>query len=159
MTLSATDAGSGVDAIRYTTDGSEPTSSSPAYTGAITVDETKTIRWQAWDKAGNAESTRTQLLKVDRVDPTVTITSPAEGASIDNSRNVQVQANASDDGAGVFAVLFYKDGSLVGYDNTAPYAVTWTPRKKDRGRTALTAVAFDRAGNWRRSTAVTVNVR
>jgi hypothetical protein len=61
VTLSATDAGpstgaSGVRNIRYTTDGSAPTSSSPIYTGPISVSSTTTIRFRAEDNAGNVES-------------------------------------------------------------------------------------------------------
>jgi peptidoglycan/xylan/chitin deacetylase (PgdA/CDA1 family) len=61
VTLSATDAGpstgvSGVQNIRYTTHGSAPTSSSPIYTGPISVGSTTTIRFRAEDNAGNVES-------------------------------------------------------------------------------------------------------
>ena len=57
VSLSATDAGgSGLNEIRYTTDGSNPTGGSPAYSGAITVATTTTIRFRAEDNAGNVES-------------------------------------------------------------------------------------------------------
>ncbi|HEY6771908.1 MAG TPA: polysaccharide deacetylase family protein [Solirubrobacterales bacterium] len=61
VTLSATDTGrstgaSGVQNIRYTTDGSNPTSSSPVYSGPISVASTTTIKFRAEDNAGNVES-------------------------------------------------------------------------------------------------------
>jgi Polysaccharide deacetylase/Chitobiase/beta-hexosaminidase C-terminal domain len=60
VTLSATDAGgagvSGVQNIRYTTDGSDPTGSSPVYTGPIPVGSTTTIKFRAEDNARNVES-------------------------------------------------------------------------------------------------------
>jgi peptidoglycan/xylan/chitin deacetylase (PgdA/CDA1 family) len=60
-TLSATDTGrstgtSGVQNIRFTTDGSNPTGSSPIYTGPINVSSTTTIRFRAEDNARNVES-------------------------------------------------------------------------------------------------------
>jgi peptidoglycan/xylan/chitin deacetylase (PgdA/CDA1 family) len=60
VTLSGTDAGgsgvSGVQNIRYTTDGSDPTGSSPVYTGPIAVGSTATIKFRAEDNARNVES-------------------------------------------------------------------------------------------------------
>ncbi len=56
-TLSATDPGSsGLKGIRYTTDGSEPSASSPLYTGPIPVTSPTTIRFRAEDHVGNVES-------------------------------------------------------------------------------------------------------
>ena len=56
VALSATDAESGVSVIRYTTDGSDPTASSTAYGGPFTVSSTTTIKYRAWDNAGNVEA-------------------------------------------------------------------------------------------------------
>lgn len=60
-TLSAADTGrstgaSGVQNIRYTTDGSNPTGSSPVYRGPITVNSTTTIKFRGEDNARNVES-------------------------------------------------------------------------------------------------------
>ncbi len=55
-TLSATDDASGVDEIRYTTDGSEPNGTSTLYTGAIPVNATTTIKFFATDVAAKVES-------------------------------------------------------------------------------------------------------
>lgn len=64
VTFTVTDAGSGVSSTRYTTDGTTPTLSSPAYTAPVVLTSTKTIKFRAYDVAGNVEATRTQLIKV-----------------------------------------------------------------------------------------------
>ncbi len=65
VSLSATDGhGSGVDAIRYTTDGSPPTAASPIYAGPFDVEQTSTVRFFATDRAGNAEQPQTQLVQI-----------------------------------------------------------------------------------------------
>jgi hypothetical protein len=80
VTLAATDnaGGSGVTEIRYTTDGSTPTASdavSPngtTYSGAFTVSATATVKYRAFDNAGNAEAVNSQQINIDKLPPTVT---------------------------------------------------------------------------------------
>ena len=73
-TLDATDSGpAGVKEIRYTTDGSDPTSSSPVYAGGIAVNATRTIKFRAEDNAGNLETTKSQTIVIDTVNPTSAI--------------------------------------------------------------------------------------
>jgi peptidoglycan/xylan/chitin deacetylase (PgdA/CDA1 family) len=149
VTLSATDAGaSGVSVIRYTTDGSEPTVSSPTYTGPVTVSGTTTVKYRAWDNAGNVEATKAQVINIDAEAPTVAITSPAAGATVKGI--VKVTASANDAGSGVAAVSFYANGVLIETRTGAPYTVTWNTRKLARGQYTLTAVAEDVARNSRR---------
>ncbi len=52
VSLSAVDSGTAVTAIRYTTDGTDPTTASPLYTSPFTVSSTKTVKFRAWDNAG-----------------------------------------------------------------------------------------------------------
>jgi Chitobiase/beta-hexosaminidase C-terminal domain len=67
VTLSGSDSGgSGLKNIRYTTNGSNPTSSSPIYSSPISVCSTRTIRWRAEDNAGNIESVRSQTIRLSR---------------------------------------------------------------------------------------------
>ena len=54
VTPHGTDLGSGVDVIRYTTDGSDPDASSPVYTGPFSQATSGTIRYRSWDVTGNA---------------------------------------------------------------------------------------------------------
>jgi hypothetical protein len=96
VSLSATEAGSGVDVIRYTLNGSDPTASSPSYSGPFTVSTTTTVNYRAWDTAGNVEATKTQRIQMDTVAPTVVITSPANGATVNG--NIKVVASPAKDG-------------------------------------------------------------
>src|SRR5207247_353207 len=74
VSLAATDAESGVAVIRYTTDGTDPTTSSPLYTTPFTVSATSTVKYRAWDNAGNVEATNSALIQVDTAAPSSSIT-------------------------------------------------------------------------------------
>ena len=88
--------------------------------------------------------------------PTVTITSPASGASVGGT--ITVTASASDD-VGVAGVEFRLDGlSLAAEDATAPYASSWNTVSVADGSHTLTAVARDAAGNTATSAPVNVTV-
>src|SRR5437867_423054 len=92
----------------------------------------------------------------DTTPPTVSITSPANGATVRST--VSVTANASDN-VGVVGVQFTLDGANLGAeDTTVPYAVSWNTTTATNGSHTLTAVARDAAGNRTTSVAVTVTV-
>jgi peptidoglycan/xylan/chitin deacetylase (PgdA/CDA1 family) len=157
VTLSATDDASGVAAIRYTLDGTVPTTASPTYTAPFTVAGTTTVRYRAWDNAGNVESANTVAVRIDSVAPTVAITAPTDGATVKGV--VKVNATASDTGSGVLRVSFYANGVLVGTKaGGGNLSVSWNTNKLS-GEYTLTAVAEDAAGNVKTSTPVRVTVR
>lgn len=92
----------------------------------------------------------------DNSPPTVSITSPASGATV--SGVITVRANASDN-RGVVGVQFRLDGANSGAeDEFAPYEITWDTRSTPNGTHALSAVARDAAGNRATSATVTVTV-
>jgi peptidoglycan/xylan/chitin deacetylase (PgdA/CDA1 family) len=157
VSLSATDAGSGVAAIRYTTDGSTPTASSSLYTAPFSVSTTTTVEYRAWDVAGNVEATKSQLIQVDTFAPTVSIASPSGGATV--TGNVKIIAAPADAQTGVASVKFYVDGVLVGTSTSAPWQFAWNTKKSTKGTHVLTVVATDRAGNSTTSAPVSVTVR
>ena len=69
VSLAATDAGSGVAQIRYTTDGSTPTATTgTVYTGAFALGSSATLTYRAFDVAGNAEAP-TRIALTVRDDP------------------------------------------------------------------------------------------
>ncbi len=136
VTLSATDLGSGVSSTHYTTDGSTPTLSSPAYTGAFPVTSTATVSYRSWDNAGNAEAAQSQLIQVqlqpDTTPPVTTITcngSPCLGASASYTAPVAVTLSATDNtgGWGVASTYYTTDGSTPTTSSTAytsPFTVS-----------------------------------
>ncbi len=72
VALSATDgSGSGVAQIKYTTDGTDPTTSGTAvvYATALSIAANTTIRYFATDSAGNASGVQAQLVKIDSLVP------------------------------------------------------------------------------------------
>jgi hypothetical protein len=73
--LSATDAGSGVDGIRYTLDGTLPSAEhGTRYSGPFPVSATTTVRFVAFDRVGNLEQLREHL--VTRPEPQDTLVAP-----------------------------------------------------------------------------------
>jgi peptidoglycan/xylan/chitin deacetylase (PgdA/CDA1 family) len=159
VSLTATDTGgSGVKEIRYSTDGSDPTATTgTVYAGPFSVAATTTVKWRAFDNAGNAEAVRSQLVQIDTTAPTVAITAPANGASV--TASVKITTNAADSGSGVAKVTFYVDGTVLATVTATPFNTNWNTKKSTKGQHVLTAVAEDRAGNRTTSAPVTVTVR
>ena len=92
----------------------------------------------------------------DSTPPTVSITSPASGATVSGS--ISVTATASDN-RGVSGVQFQLDGANRGAeDTTAPYSMPWDTTTAPNGTHTLTAIARDAAGNSTTSEPVTVTV-
>jgi YVTN family beta-propeller protein len=117
-----------------------------------------TVKAVASDAAGNtATSTRTvTVANPDITAPSVSLTGPANGATV--SGTVSLSAAASDN-VGVAGVKFLVDGAPVGVeDTTSPYGVSWNTTLVSNGTHTLTAVARDAAGNATTSSARTVTV-
>jgi protocatechuate 3,4-dioxygenase beta subunit len=72
--------------------------------------------------------------------PSVTITYPADGATV--SGTINITADASDDN-GVTQVEFFVDGGSIGVDATAPYEATWDSTTVADGNYTITAMATD----------------
>jgi hypothetical protein len=86
--------------------------------------------------------------------PTVSITAPADGATVTGPTTVS--ANASDN-VGVAGVQFLLDGSPLGSeDTTAPYSIPWNSSAATNGSHTLAARARDFAGNQTTSAVVHV---
>ena len=88
----------------------------------------------------------------DTTPPTVSVTAPADGATV--SGTTTISADAADAG-GVNRVEFLVDNALVGTDTTAPYSIAWDSTTVANGTRTVSARAFDATGN-QSTAAVTV---
>jgi hypothetical protein len=92
----------------------------------------------------------------DITPPSVWITAPANGATVQGT--VSVNAAASDN-VGVASVQFQLDGADLGApDTTEPFSTSWNTAMVLNGSHTLKAVARDTAGNSKTSSPVTVTV-
>src|SRR5207253_878754 len=117
-----------------------------------------TLTAVARDAAGNVTTSAgvTVTVSNDTTPPSVSITSPAAGATV--SGTVPVTASASDN-VGVAGVQFKLDGANLGAEVTAaPYSVSWNTTSASAGNHTLSAVAGDAAGNQTTSAGITVTV-
>lgn len=89
--------------------------------------------------------------------PTVNITSPADGATVNPGTAVTINATATDD-IGVTSVTFRKGNTLLATDSTDPYSATFTPTAAEAGTSqVITATATDSKGQTT-TTAISVRV-
>jgi hypothetical protein len=156
----------GVTKVSFLVDGAVvATSAAAPYAGSwdttSAANGAHAIVAQAWDAAGNVGTSATVTVAVqngtpgDTTPPTVSIVSPASGATV--SGNVAVSAQASDN-VGVTRVELYADGALIGTSTASPYAATWSTAAVANGGHSLLAKAYDAAGNVGTSAAVSVTV-
>ena len=124
-----------------------PCSSPKAYSGLATGSHS--FRVAATDAAGNTDltaATRSWTIDTsvtDTTPPSVTLTAPAAGSSVNGP--ITVSATASDNVA-VARVDFAVDGAAIGSDTTSPYGTTWDPGSAADGSHTITATAVDTSG-------------
>ncbi len=80
----------------------------------------------------------------DTTAPSVDVVAPSSGATVSGAVTVVVAAS---DEVGVVAVDVLVDGVLAGTDTMAPFQVAWSTAGVGDGVHAITAVAYDAAGN------------
>ena len=119
-----------------------------------------TLGVEAYDVSGNvpptARCSSTRRSPCDTTVPTISITSPAAGATV--AGPINVTANASDNDS-VAGVQFKLDGTPLGLeDMTAPYSVSWDTTTAANGTHKLTATARDPSSNMATSAEVSVTV-
>lgn len=125
------------------------TTTLPAGTYALTA--------QATDNTGQTTTSAAVNITVNAANqaPTVTLTSPANGATFLTTDTITFSADASDDG-GIAKVEFLSHGSLIGAaDTTAPYSVT---ASLAAGSHVITAKATDNAGLSTTTPGITITV-
>jgi regulation of enolase protein 1 (concanavalin A-like superfamily) len=88
--------------------------------------------------------------------PSVSLTSPSEGASFTRPATIYLAATASDPDGSIARVDLYQGSTLLKADYTNPYSFNWTDVPS--GTYEFTAVAVDNEGARRTSAPVTVTV-
>ena len=88
--------------------------------------------------------------------PTVSISSPSNGATFTAPASIAINAAATDSNGSVTRVDFFNGTQLLGSDTSAPYSYTWG--SVAAGTYSLTAVAYDNGGASTASAAVSVTV-
>jgi glucose/arabinose dehydrogenase/regulation of enolase protein 1 (concanavalin A-like superfamily) len=91
------------------------------------------------------------------IPPSVSLTSPANGATFTAPANIPISATASDTDGTITQVDFYRGSNLIGTDTTSPYGITWN--NVAAGSYSLTAKATDNSGGTGTSTAVNITVQ
>jgi Bacterial Ig domain len=157
----------GVASVQFQLDGanlgSQDTASpySVSWNTTTSSNGSHTLRAIAKDAAGNSTTSASVTVTVnntttDTTPPTVSMSAPANGATVNGT--ISVTANASDN-VGVASVQFQLDGANLGsLDTASPYSVSWNTTTSSNGSHTLRAIAKDAAGNSTTSAAVTVTV-
>ena len=128
VSLNAADALSGIAVTYYTLDGSAQQSGTSV---AISTEGTHTLQFWSVDNAGNTETAKTVLVKIDKTPPTINHTqSPAPNANGWNNADVTVTFTCADIGGSGVATC------------TAPQTVTTEGQNQP-----VPGTAADNAGN------------
>jgi phosphatidylserine/phosphatidylglycerophosphate/cardiolipin synthase-like enzyme len=102
-----------------------------------------------YPEQGGAASTPNTL-------PTVSLTAPANGSTVDAPAAVTISADATDSDGTVDRVEFFANGSSVGSDTTSPFSIVWNASAP--GNYSLTARATDNRGGQTTSAARSITV-
>jgi hypothetical protein len=134
--------------------------SSP-YSVSVTLSTAGTYQLTAVATDSDGETTTSPAVTVTvgsatNQPPTVSLTSPAAGASYTAPANITLQATASDADGTVARVDFYRGSTLISSDTTSPYSAVWAGATA--GSFSLTARAVDDDGATVTSTAVAITV-
>lgn len=105
---------------------------------------------------GTGDNAVTGSCAGDSTGPTVSVTSPSNGAAVTGT--VTVNATANDTGSGIKLVEFLVDGTVIGSDTTSPYGISWNSATVTNGSHTITARATDNADNKTTSAGVSVTV-
>ncbi|HSL23637.1 MAG TPA: Ig-like domain-containing protein [Vicinamibacterales bacterium] len=131
----------------------------PKYAAAIDLNGDNWIDVAAVDAPPGMQSTTWVLEQIpgtgDATPPSVSLTSPAAGSSL---QGVVTIAATATDATGVARVDFYRGNQLIGSDTTDPYSYAWNTAMTPNGSYTLSARAYDVADNAATSAGVSVTV-
>ena len=165
LTASASD-NTGVAGVWFTVDGTTVGAEDAAapyqlsWNTASASNGTHVVRALARDAAGNVGSSTSVTVtvnngSVDTTRPTMSITAPASGATVNGAVTI---TTTTADNVGVASVRFTLDGTVLGTDTSAPFAWTWDTTSASNGVHGLKAFVRDTSGNEEDSQLVTVTV-
>ncbi len=117
-----------------------------------------TVFARATDNSGlTADSAGIAITVGAATPPTVAVSAPAAGSTLLLGQPVSVAVTAAPaSGRTLAGVEFFANGTSLGTDTVAPYALVWTP--VSAGAVTLTARASDDLGNSQTSTGIAVTV-
>ncbi|MEW2431512.1 ThuA domain-containing protein [Micromonospora sp. NPDC047644] len=144
VVLAATDAGSGVKTVEWSLDGG----AWAAYSTPIEVtgDGEHELLFRSADKAGNVETLKSAVLRIDGTKPTLLVSGLADGQLYGDSQDVRVSWQAVDPSSGIASVVGQLDGQA--YTSGTLQAMY----DLSLGLHELTVTATDKAGNKTTST-------
>jgi hypothetical protein len=157
VTLSATDATSGVDATVYRVDGAAP----QMYGGSpftVSGEGVHTVAYWSVDVAGNTGVSATQQIHIDTVPPSSSIESLSDGRWV--AGTVDLDGMASDATSGVALVDVSTDGgsSWQRIEGTESWSSAWDTTAVSDGDYRVCTRARDVAGNVEAYPCITVHV-
>ncbi|MEI7801222.1 MAG: Ig-like domain-containing protein [Bacteroidota bacterium] len=109
------------------------------------------------DQGGQTTSTAVTVIVGNNVAPTISLTSPSNGASFVAPAVVNITANANDADGTVSQVEFFVDNVSVGIDNTSPYSFGWTSGSPF-GNRQIKAVVTDNNNSSTTSSTISISL-
>ncbi len=162
VTINATagDAGGTITSVQFFANGSPigtDTSSPYSVTWSNVAAGDYSLTAVATDNDGaTTTSTPVHVTVAPNVPPSVSITSPTEGAAFTSPATIAITTSASDVDGTVASVAFFANGTLIGTDSSAPFTTTWA--NVTGGTYTLTAMATDNNGATTTSNGVHLTV-
>ena len=149
-TITITAGNSNYSQIRYTTDGTIPTSTTGiTYTVPFKITSNCTIIAVAFDSTGQPGSVTTN--KITTVDATAPTVATLSAGTVNSAKNVVLTASGTDNESGIKGYEIYVNGSKVSSTNT--YTITNMPFNTTY---SCYTIVKDVAGNQKQSSTITV---
>ncbi|MGL4669316.1 MAG: chitobiase/beta-hexosaminidase C-terminal domain-containing protein [Methanobacteriaceae archaeon] len=124
--------------IYYTVDGSDPTNESTKYTGAIVISTTTTLKFIAYDNAGNPSNIVTNSYTIDKTAPNLPTASVNTGI-YNSNKSVALSQATGETGNIIYYTLNGSDPTNKSTKYTGAIAISKT--------STLKFIAYDSAGN------------
>ncbi len=152
----------GVTLVEFYIDGALKASSNAApysasFDSTTLANGSHSLVAKAYDAAGNIGTSTAASFSVSNSGP-IDSTPPTVSASESGTSGTVTFSATAADNVAVTKVEFYVDGALKGTDTTAPYSMTLDSKTLTNAAHALTAKAYDAAGNSTLSSAASFTV-